>query len=137
MTASEMRQAILDGISGITLGSFSVSQELPWDAAGTPLYQKNPKVFYVDQPDSEQTNIVNVLCGGVGIANKTTTISAFLVVDAKQLPTNYDSVTNQVVGVKDTAAITGVRSRECDVQTSFIADAMLTEFVFRFTELTT
>ena len=137
MTAQELRQAIIDGISDLTLGTFSVSSELPWDAAGTPLYQKNPKVFYVDQPDSEQTTIVNVLCGGSGVFNVTTTISAFVVVDAKLQPTNYANLVTAVQAVKDTTEITGVRSRECDVQTTFAADTLLTEFIFRFTETKT
>jgi hypothetical protein len=37
--------------------------------------------------------------------------------------------------VKDTTEIAGVVSRECDISTSFLADAMLTEFEFRFTEM--
>lgn len=137
MTAQQLRQAIIDGISDLTLGTFSVSSELPWDAAGTPLYQKNPKVFYVDQPDSEQTTIVNVLCGGAGVMNIETTTSVFVVVDAKLQPANYASLVEAVQGVKDTTEITGVRSRECDVQTTFAADTLLTEFVFRFTETKT
>lgn len=134
MTAQELRQAIIDGISDLTLGTFSVSSELPWDAAGTPLYQKNPKVFYVDQPDSEQTTLVNVLCGGDGIFSVESTVPVYVVVDAKLQPTNYASLVEAVQTVKDTAAITGVRSRECDVDTRFEADALVTEFVFRFTE---
>lgn len=134
MTAQGLRQAIIDGISALTLGSFSVSSELPWDAAGTPLYQKNPKVFYVDQPTSEQTTLVNVLCGGDGIFSVESIISAYVVVDAKLQPTNYATLVEAVQAVKDTTAITGVRSRECDVDTRFEADTLVTEFVFRFTE---
>lgn len=137
MTADALRQAIIDGISALTLGTFSVSSELPWDASGTPLYQKNPKVFYVDQPDSEQTTIVNVLCGGAGVVNVVTTISAFVVVDAKLQPTNYASLVEATQAVKDSTDIVGVRSRECDVITTFNADSLLTEFVFRFTETKT
>lgn len=131
------RQAIIDGIASLSLGTFSVSSELPWDAAGTPLYQKNPKVFYVDEPDSEQSTLVNVLCGGIGLANKVTTVSAFVVVDAKQQPTNYDALVTAVQTVKDTTALINIRSRECDVQTTFVADTLVTEFVFRFTEIVT
>ena len=137
MTAQQLRQAIIDGISGLTLGTFSVSSELPWDAAGTPLYQKNPKVFYVDQPDSEQTTIVNVLCGGAGVMNVVTTTSAYVVVDAKLQPTNYASLVEAVQTVKDDNAFLPYRSRDCDVETTFAADTLLTEFVFRFTETKT
>jgi len=129
-----MRQAILDGISALSLGTFSVSSELPWDAAGTPLYEKNYKVFYVDQPDSVEQSLLNTLSADV-FANKTTTISVFVLVDAKQPPANYAALVDGVRAVKNTAEITGVRSRECNIITTFEADAMLTEFEFRFTEL--
>ncbi len=128
-----MRQAIIDGISALTLGTFSVSSELPWDAAGQPLYFKNYKVFYVSEPDSEESNLFNTMNAMV-FANKTTTINVFVVCDAKQQPTNYDAIVSAVRDVKITNSITGVVSRECDITTTFEADAMLTEFVFRFTE---
>ena len=128
-----MRQAIIDGISALTLGTFSVSSELPWDAAGTPLYRKNYKVFYVSEPDSVENNLFNTLDAAV-FTTKISTINAFVVCDAKQQPTNYDAVVSGTRDVKNTASITGVVSRECDIITTFEADTMLTEFVFRFTE---
>lgn len=131
-----MRQAILDGISALSLGTFKVSSELPWDAAGQPLYEKNPKVIYVDEPDSEESTLINTLCGNSPtLATKTTTINVFVTVDAKQKPSNYDSLVSAIQGVKNTTEITAVRSREVDVETSFAADTMLTQFTFRFTEL--
>ena len=130
-----MRQAIIDGISALTLGTFSVSSELPWDAAGQPLYFKNYKVFYVSEADSEESNLFNTMDAAV-FATKTSTVTVFVVCDAKQQPTNYDTVVSGTRNVKNTTSITGVVSRECDITTTFEADSMLTEFVFRFTETT-
>lgn len=132
-----IRQAIIDGISALSLGTFAVSSELPWDAAGQTLYFKNFKVFYVDEPEREQSTLFNTLDGNPGgsLATLTTTVSVYVVVDAKQQPANYDSLMSAVEGVKNTSAITAVRSREVDRITTFEADALLTEFVFRFTEL--
>ena len=132
-----IRQAIIDGISALSLGTFAVSSELPWDAAGQELYFKNFKVFYVDQPEREQSTLYNTLDGNPGgsLATLTTTVNVYVVVDAKQTPANYDSLMSAVEGVKNTSAITAVRSREVDRSTTFDADALVTEFVFRFTEL--
>lgn len=132
-----MRQAILDGISALSLGTFRVSSELPWTASGELLYFKNPKTFYVDEPDSEQTSLINTLCGSQqpNVVNKTTTISVWVTTDAKQKPSNYDSIVAAVQGLKDLTTLGAVRSRECDVNTSFEADRLQTEFVFRFTEI--
>ena len=128
-----MRQAILDGIEAVSLGSYSVSSELPWNASGEPLYYKNFKVFYVSEPDSVENNLFNTLDAGV-FARKTSTIQAYVVNDAKLKPPNYDSVVDGVRNVKNTTQITGVVSRECDITVTFEADTMLTEFEFRFTE---
>lgn len=137
MTSAAMRQAIIDALSALTLGTFSVSSELPWDAAGTPLYLKNPKVFYVDQPDATETTLFNTMDGNAGgsLASRETTIAVYVLVDAKQKPSNYDSLVQSVEDIKATATITGVRSREVDVTTTFEADTLLTEFEFRFTEM--
>lgn len=129
-----MRQAIIDGISALSLGTFAVSSELPWTASGQPLYEKNYKVFYVSEPESVESNLFNTLDAGV-FAKKESTIRVFVVVDAKQKPSNYDSLVSGVRNVKNTTDIAGVTSRECDITTSFQADALTTEFVFRFTEM--
>lgn len=128
-----MRQAIIDALRGLSLGTFKVSSDLPWTASGTPLYQKNPKVFYVDEPDTVQTTAISFICSSNGIYTEETTISVFVLVDAKQKPANYDSLMTAVRGIKNTPAITAVRSREVDVTTTFEADTLLTEFEFRFT----
>lgn len=137
MTLDSMRDAIVAGIADLNLAGFAVSQELPWDAAGTPLYTKNPKTFYVARPTTEETNLINTLCGGAApsLANRVTTIRAYVTTDAKTPPSNYGALVESVPGVKNTADITGVRSREADVESTFEADSLLTEFVFRFTEL--
>jgi len=136
-TAVTMRDAIISGLQALGLMNFAVSRELPWDAAGTPLYIKNPKTFYVTMPESQESALFNTLCAGQApsLASRETVISAFVLVDAKNLPANYPELSDSVPTVKNTAGITGVRSREVDVNTTFEADALLTEFVFRFTEM--
>lgn len=129
-----MRQAIIDGISALSLGTFAVSSELPWTASGQPLYEKNFKVFYVSEPESVESNLFNTLDAGI-FAKKETSISVFVVIDAKQKPSNYDSLVSGVRNVKNTTDIVGVTNRECDISTTFQADSMLTEFAFRFTEM--
>jgi hypothetical protein len=128
-----MRQAIIDGINSLALGSFAVSSELPWTASGQPLYEKNFRVFYVGEPQSTETTLFNTLDAGV-FAKKETSVQVYVQVDAKQKPSNYDSLVTGVRTVKNTTDITGVVSRECDITSSFQADSLLTEFVFRFTE---
>jgi hypothetical protein len=88
----------------------------------------------VSEPQSVESNLLNTLDAAI-LATKESTITVYVVVDAKQQPTNYDSLVSGVRNVKNTTSITGVVSRECDISTTFQADSMLTEFVFRFTEM--
>lgn len=129
-----MRQELVDFISGLTLGTFTVSSELPWSNSGVPLYLKNFKKFYVDVPQiTTEQNIVSL--SGCVILNEITTVRVFLVTDAKQLPNNYETVVSSVRTAKDASTITGYHRRECDVTTSYDNDALVTEFEFRFTKL--
>ena len=44
-----MRQEIIDYLGTLNLGSFTLSQEMPWISSDQPLYQKNLKKIYVDK----------------------------------------------------------------------------------------
>ena len=126
-----MRQAIWDHIDALSKGTFSLTNELPWDSSGLPLYLKNVKRIYVNV-DQVTEELLYATLNGVCINNEITTISAYFACDAKQLPTNYETIVSGIRNAKSTASITGVTRRECDVTTTVEADMLVTEFEFRF-----
>jgi hypothetical protein len=131
-----MRTAIYDAIKALgstTLGTFSVSSELPYDASGTPLYLKNFKKIYVDVDQVGQEATVATLDGSSWV-DETTTVRAYFVTDAKLLPSNYETLVDAVKETRLTSDITGVTKRRCQVSTRFEADALVTEFEFSFTK---
>ncbi len=130
-----MRQAVVDYIKGLTLGTFKVSNELPFDASGQSLYLKNVKSIYVDQESTTQSPLINTL-SGLNINAETTTVRVLVATDAKQKPSNYDSLVSNIKLARTGADITGCSSKECDVTTTYEEDKLLTEFEFRFTKLT-
>lgn len=130
-----MRQAIYDYIKDLSLGTFSLTAELPWDSTGTPLYLKNPKRIYVNVDQIVEEPVYSGL-NGLTINNEVTTVRVYFACDAKQLPSNYETVVSGIRGAKNTTDITGVNRRECDVVTTFEADILVTEFEFRFTNIT-
>ena len=130
-----MRQAIYDHIDGLTLGSFNLSSELPWSTGGTALYLKNLKRIYVDVDQITEDLSIAAL-NGLIINNETTTVRVFFACDAKQLPSNYETVVSGIRTAKNSTDITGVSRRECDVSTSFEEDIVVTEFEFRFIKIT-
>jgi len=62
---------------------FSVSEELPFDSGGIPLYEKNLKTVYVDEQEIAVEELYSTLDQGV-VNQTTTTINAYLSVDAKK-----------------------------------------------------
>jgi hypothetical protein len=130
-----MRTAIYDYIKGLSLGQFRLSDERPFDASGQALYLKNMKTVYVDQEQITHETLIATL-DGVNINAETTSVRVYFSTDAKQLPSNYSSLTASMKLARNAAAIQGVNRREVDVTTSYDEDKMITEFEFRFTKLT-
>ena len=64
--------------------SVSISNELPFDSGGNPLYEKNPNVLYVDEQQIAVEQLYRTL-DSANVNQTTTTINAFLSTDAKNL----------------------------------------------------
>ena len=130
-----MRTEILTYITAQTLTGFRVSDEVPWDNNGTPLYMSNMKTVYVDLDQIEQNSVIDTLNGPSGAVDEITTISVYFVTDAKKLPTNYDTVVTAIRGARLATTITGVIERLCQVSTQFESDRVITRFDFSFRKL--
>lgn len=130
-----MRQEIIDYLSTLNLGSFTLSQEMPWISSDQPLYLKNLKKIYVDRTQHSTEILIPTLTGHDVSAN-TTTVRLFFATDAKQVSPDYDDVITDLKTAKDANTITGVNRRDCLVSTSFEGDLLVTELEYRFTKIT-
>ena len=131
-----MRTEILSYLSSnFSVTDFAVVEDLPYDSSGTALYLKNFKKIYVDRPQTVQEPLIDVLNGtaqgGGGVVTEITTVTAYVVTDAKTLPTNYETMVSQVKGCKLSTA-SGQTQRATTVSTSYEGDALVTEFNFNF-----
>jgi hypothetical protein len=131
-----MRTEILDYISTLNLGSFLVSQELPWEESGQALFLKNLKKIYVDATQYQNETLITAL-NGLNINNETSIVRILFACDAKQTPANYDTLVSDLKSAKDITTIDGVRTRQCDVSTDIENDALVTTLEIRFTKITT
>jgi hypothetical protein len=131
-----MRTEILDYINTLNLGSFLISQELPWEESGTALYLKNLKKIYVDAPQYQNETLIAAL-NGLNINNETSVVRILFACDAKQTPANYEALVTDLKSAKDITTIEVVRSRQCDVSTDIENDALVTTLEIRFTKITT
>ena len=130
-----MRTEILDYINTLSLGGFLLSQEIPFEENGDPLYLKNLKKIYVGITEYSTEPLITTL-SSENINSETTTIRIFFAADAKSLPTNYDTLVEDLRAAKDIDTIDGIYRREVSVETTFEADALVTQLELRFTNIT-
>jgi hypothetical protein len=131
-----MRQDVIDYLQTLNLGTFIVSNELPFSESGTPLYIKNLKKIYVDVDQITVDPIIKTL-GGDNITKDTTAVTIRFANDAKSIPPNYDEVVSDMRSAKNILATTGgFTGREATVSTEFQADRLITEIELRFIKIT-
>ena len=129
-----MRQEILDYVGTISLGTFRVSQELPFDSNGQALFAKNPKRIYVASDEIQQDTVIATLDGNT-LENETTTVRVYFTSDAKNPPSNYDSLVASIKLARNVTSLTGLHRRTCNVIKNIQEDLMVTEFELQFTKL--
>lgn len=131
-----MRQEVLDYISSLPLGGYLSTEETPWSDNGVPLYVKNLKKIYVDNPEYVSEPLITTL-GSLSINQETTVIRIYLANDAKTVPSNYDTLLSDLRAVKDITTVEGVSRRQVDVKVTYNDDVMITELEVRFIKLST
>lgn len=130
-----MRTELLSYFKSLKLKNFGVSDELPFTTGNVVLYLKNPKRIYVGLKQQTSDLLIPVL-GNHGIFAEAHTLSVFFTTDAKNLPSDYETVVDLLqAGINVTTAIKYFK-HEVNIKTSFEGDLMVTELEFRFTKLT-
>ena len=127
-----MRQQLIEYFGTLNLGTFFLSQELPFSSSDVPLYIKNAKRIYVDRTQFSNEPLITTL-DGQQVDSEIASVRVYFSADAKQLPPSYDDAIRSLRAAKDTATITGVSRRECLINTSFQEDLLITELEYRFT----
>jgi len=130
-----MRSLLLTYLEDNKPSGFGVSQNLPFDQNGTALYLQNLKQLYVDNPSTEQEPLIDTL-DGCSIVSETTTVSVYVVTDAKTLPSNYDALVTYAKAAKDISTITGYTERRAIVTRTYAnGDQLVTQIELRFTNI--
>jgi len=130
-----MRDSIIQHLKTQDLGAYKLSERLPWSEDDNQLYELNPKVIYVDEAQTDEETLVEIL-NGSDVVRKITEVNLYVVNDAKTLPQDYDTVKDILIDAKNTALITDAYEREVDVKTSFNDDAIVTNILYRFAQIT-
>jgi len=132
-----MRSQLLSAITSATstLTQFAVSTELPWTQGGLPLYRKNMKKIYVDRDRMEEATLIPTLNGGDVFQNDLIT-EVYLAVDAKNPPSQLDSVVTKILGCKSSTGVVNF-GNESDYTIEKDEDVLTYTFEFRFNIATT
>jgi hypothetical protein len=132
-----MRTELLAAITSATstLTQFAVSQELPWEQNGTPLFRKNLKKIYVDSERQEETTLIPTLNGG-DVFQEDLIANVYVACDAKNPPTQLDALISRILSAKTTTNVVNFGS-ESDYTVDKLEDVLIYTFEFRFNQATT
>lgn len=108
---------------------FTVSEELPFDSGGIPLYDKNLKTVYVDEQEIAVEELYSTLDQGV-VNQTTTTINAYLSVDAKNQLNDINTVVANLLIARN--VITGTVTSESNYETEITDDVITYTLEYNF-----
>jgi len=125
-----VRSTLLANLS-VSLGNSSVStsSELPFTAGGIALYDKNMKKLYLDYDQNNRVELFSTLDYN-DVFQQEITVNGYLTVDAKNQPSDIDTVINTIVNSR--LSIANCHLRECGVTNEYSEDRNTYTFEFRF-----
>lgn len=123
---SDLTTALTTALAGTSVG---VSTELPWVTGDIPLHEKNMKKIYLD---AEQYNIeqLHTTLDRNDVSSRETVVTAYFTVDAKNQPSDIDTIIFSVVNAKE--SIIDCYNRECDISTTIEEDRITYQIEYRF-----
>lgn len=123
-----MRAELLSYLTTNLTGAIKTSQELPFEEGGNPLYLKNMKRVYLDEPYTETGLLIGTL-GDCNIDQTITRVRGFLAVDAKNRNADLDSALSILAQAKN--QLTNSFRKEFDYTTTIDGSVMTYEFEYR------
>jgi hypothetical protein len=129
-----MRAQLLAYLSEALVDSIRISNELPWDEGVTPLYLKNMKRIYLDEPTVEMDQLVQIL-NGPDINQTRTIIRGYLTVDAKNRNADLTTAITIMANARNVETILGSFRKEFSYTTAIASDKITYTFEYRFYNL--
>lgn len=128
----ELYTSIQTNIASLT--QFNLANELPWSQNGLPLYRKNLKRVYVDEPRIEQTDLYMVFTGDDVVVNQYI-CPVYVSIDAKNPPSQTQQLITAILAAKTLPIVNfGVES---DYTVDLQEDVQTYTFEFRMNVATT
>lgn len=129
-----IRDTLLANITTALSGSsFGVSSELPFESGGTPLHVKNMKTVYVDDLLETRDQLYRTLDQN-SVYQTLTQVQAFLSVDAKNQPSDTETVITSMLNARN--VVTGTQVNDAFVESEIEADVLTYTFQYNITKIT-
>jgi len=109
-----------------------VSDELPFNTSGNPLYLQNKKFVYVDEQELNVEQLYRTLDQS-NVNTTVTTVNAYLSVDAKNQLSDINTVVANILSARNT--ITGTIDSTSDYETDIEDDVITYTFEYNFTTI--
>jgi len=130
-----MRQELLTYLTDELPSQVKVSVELPWATSGTPLYVKNMKTLYLDDVQHEIVDLIPLI-NAPAIQNQTDRVSGYLTVDAKNLPSQIDTVIDAIrTATNADLGLPSYHTKTFNTSSSIDGDKITYSFEYVFTKL--
>lgn len=129
-----MRSKVLAYLNTVDLGSFALSQELPFSNSGVELYLRNAKRIYVDH-ESSTTEVFIGLLGSKQIDMEVVRVNLFFASDAKNQPSDYNQVLNAIRSAQDLYIENGFFRRQFSVGSEYKNDLQVTTATLSYNKL--
>ena len=124
---SELITQITTNLSGQS--NISISEELPFESGGTPLFEKNPNVVYVDEEELIVEQLYRTLDQG-NVNQTITTVNAYLSTDAKNQFNDINTVVANLLIARN--VVTNVTDSNSDYETEITDDVITYTFEYNF-----
>ncbi len=109
-----------------------VSNELPFNTSGKPLYQQNMKFVYVDEEELNVEQLYRTLDQS-DVNTTVTTVNAYLSVDAKNQLSDINTVVANILSARNT--ISSTIDSASDYETDIEDDVITYTFEYNFTTI--
>ena len=109
-----------------------VSNELPFDTSGNPLYLQNKKFVYVDEQELNVEQLYRTLDQS-NVNTTVTTVNAYLSVDAKNQLSDINTVVANILSARNT--ISSTIDSASDYETDIEDDVITYTFEYNFTTI--
>jgi hypothetical protein len=129
-----MRAELIAYLTSNLKGTIKCASELPWAQGDVVLYRQNLKRVYLDAAETSQDILLTVL-GGLDISRTVTTVKGYLAVDAKNKPSDLESVLVIINNAKDMASMDSTFRKEFDYTSQIDRDVIIYTFEYRYTEI--